>query len=90
MLAALGVLEVVISPGSAQIALECGLALSGFAAIAVWAHRNRTALDQQDWCECAGAKVTMRVIPSRRSEPVRVEHADEHTLVEETLEEVAR
>jgi hypothetical protein len=90
MLAALVAVEIAVAPGLTERGLECGLVLGGFGAMAVWARRNRTALDQQDWCDCAGAKVTMRVIPSRRSEPVCVEHADEPTLVEETLEEVAR
>ena len=46
------------------------------------------ALDHLDWCDCASARVTMRLIPSRRGEPVRA--ADAPTPVEATLEEVAR
>ena len=48
--------------------------------MALWTRLNRRALDQLGWCECAAATITVRVIPSRRPAPARVE--------EETLEEV--
>ena len=61
---------------SAQTALQCGLALSGFGAMALWVRLNRTALDQQDWCECAAEKISVRVIalhPAQQSCPSHIE-----------------
>ena|SRR2546425_9626928 len=81
MIAALAAAEVVVTPGRAQTVLQCALALGGFSAMALWARLNRRALDQEDWCECAASKVSVRVIGSRRRAPARVE-------AEETLEEV--
>jgi hypothetical protein len=89
MLATLTAVEIAVSPGFTERALECGLVLGGFGAMAVWTRRNRAALDGQDWCVCAGAKVTMRVIGSRRPEPARVEVVREPTPAGE-LEEIAR
>ena len=45
--------------------------------------RNRAALDQQDWCACAGAQVTARVITSLRRARVEclVEREHVHALV---------
>jgi hypothetical protein len=80
VLTALAGVEFCASPGAEQTALRCGLALGGFAAMALWARQNRVALDQEAWCECAASKVSVRVIGSRRREPACVE--------EETLEEV--
>jgi len=88
-LGALAVLETSLAPSFAERLLECGLTLGGFGGIAVWARRNRAALDCQDWCECAGAQVTIRVIPSRRVEPERLAAPAEPARTEE-LEEVAR
>ena len=76
MLAALAAIEIAMSPGSAQTALQCGLALSGFGAAALWVRLNRTALDQQDWCECAAEKISVRVIalhPAEQSYPNHME-----------------
>jgi len=83
MLAALAAVEIAISPGPAQTVLQFGLALSGFGAMALWVRLNRMALDQQDWCECAFEKISVRVISARRREPERIEEE------EEALEEVA-
>src|SRR3989454_10654895 len=66
MLAALAVVEVLVSPRPELTALRCGLVLGGFGAIVQWTRRNRAALDHLDWCDCASERVTMRVIPSRR------------------------
>ena len=88
MLAALAVVEALVSPGAKLSMLRCGLVLGGFGTMARWTRRNRAALDHLDWCDCASARVTMRLIPSRRGEPVRA--ADAPTPVEATLEEVAR
>ena len=90
LLTALAAVEAITSPGPVETALQCGLAVGGFGAMAGWARRNRTALDQQDWCDCAGPTITMRVISSHRPEPPRGDRADERTPSEETLEEVAR
>jgi len=81
MLAGLSAVEFAASPGTAQTVLRCGLALGGFGAMALWARLNRMALDQQNWCDCAAERMTVRVIVSHRPEPARVEA--------ETLEEVA-
>jgi hypothetical protein len=88
MLAALAVVEALVSPGATLTMLRCGLVLGGFGAMARWTRRNRAALDHLDWCDCASARVTMRLIPSRRGESVRA--ADAPAPVEATLEEVAR
>ena len=88
MLAALAVVEALVSPGAKLTMLRCGLVLGGFGAMARWTRHNRAALDHLDWCDCASARVTMRLIPSRRGAPARA--ADARTPVEATLEEVAR
>lgn len=77
MTAALAAVEIVASPGTERTALRCGLALGGFAAMAVWVWLNRVALDQQDWCECAASTITVRVIPSRQPEPPALEEEPE-------------
>jgi hypothetical protein len=63
-LAALGAVEVVQSPGAIRLALRCGLALGVFATMSVWLRANRSAFDLQDWCDCAGERMTIRVIES--------------------------
>ena len=82
-LGAVAAVGVIPLPGAWQAALRSGLGIGGFAAMAMWVRLNRAALDLQDWCECAGSKITVRVIPSDRPEPERVE------VKEEALEEVA-
>lgn len=83
MLGVLAAAESLASPGVLQTSVGGALALAGFAAVGVWVRSNRGALEQQSWCACAGATVTVRVIPSRRPEPERIEED------EEVLEEVA-
>jgi len=90
VLATLAVVESFVSTGPFETVLECGLVAAGIGAIALWTRRNCVALDQQDWCDCAGAKITVRVISSRHPVPPRIERADEPTSVETMLEEVAR
>src|SRR5262245_8979899 len=68
-LAALGVLEAAHSPHLLRIALRCLIAVGLFATMSLWLRTNRPALDLQDWCDCAGAQVTVRVIESHRPEP---------------------
>jgi len=79
-LAALATVEVFPSSGPPLTALRCGLALGGLVAMAVWARSNRVALEQQD-CECAADTITVRVIPSRRPEPERVEAEEEMRIL---------
>ncbi len=78
-LGALIAFEMLATPGAVRTALQCGLALGGFGAMGLWARLNRVALDQQDWCECAATKITVRVIRSRRllTEPLEEEEDDE-------------
>lgn len=53
--------------------LDCIAGTGVWVAIAWWVRANRAALDQLDWCACASARVTMRVIPSEpRQRPRRV------------------
>jgi hypothetical protein len=96
MLAALAVVETLVGPGAELTALQCGLVLTGFGAMVGWTRRNRAALDHLDWCDCASARVTVRVIPSDRRERARVAIADTPVPVEAQsadeveLEEIAR
>ena len=96
LLAALAIVEALVARGAEQTVLECGLVLAGFGAIVGWTRRNRAALDRLDWCDCASARVTVRVIPSHRRERARVTVADVpapdegQTPVTVELEEVAR
>jgi hypothetical protein len=83
MLGGLATVEVVSPPGAWRTVLRCGIGLAGFAAMAAWARWNRVALDQQDWCECAAEKITMRVIPSRRPEPTATEPREPFEALEE-------
>ena len=63
-LAALGAVEAVHSPHVLRMTLRCVLALGVFATMSVWVRANRPALDLQNWCDCAGARMTIRVIES--------------------------
>ena len=69
-LAALGVVEVAQSPQAVRVGLRCLLALGVFLAMGAWLRANRPAVDLQDWCDCAGQQMTVRVIESRRPRPV--------------------
>src|SRR6266480_4521849 len=68
-LAALGALEAVHAPHPLRLTLRCLLALGLFATMSVWLRTNRPAFDLQDWCDCAGARMTIRVIASRPPTP---------------------
>lgn len=87
MLAVLLLVQMLVAAGGERTTLECGLVLAGFAAMVQWTRRNRTALDHLDWCECAGSRTTVRVVPSRRV--ARGRHADApswtHVEPEESL-----
>ena len=76
MLGVLLVVQALVAAGPERTALQCGLVLTGFGAMAQWARRNRAALDHLDWCECASAQTTVRVIPSGRAQPMRPRFAD--------------
>ena len=95
MLASLAIAEMLVAPGAELTALESGIVVAGFGAMVGWTRRNRAALDRMGWCDCAGARATMRVIPSHRSERARAVAPDApvpgegQTPVEVELEEVA-
>ena len=65
-LAALAVVEVTTPPNVVRTVLRLVFAIGAFAGMAVWVRVSRTALDMLDWCPCAGATVSMRVIESPR------------------------
>ena len=96
MLIALAITETLLAPGTELTALQCGIVVAGFGAMVGWTRRNRATFDRMDWCDCAGTRVTMRVIPSHRTERARAVAADApvpgegQTPVEVELEEVAR
>ena len=69
-LAALAAVETGQSPQTIRIALRYLVALGVFAAMSVWLRANRPAFDLQDWCDCAGERMTVRVIESSRPQPV--------------------
>ena len=64
-LAALGAVEVVQSSSVIRVVFRCVLALGIFATMSVWLRANRPAFDLQNWCDCAGQRMTIRVIESR-------------------------
>ena len=76
MLAALFLVQALVTAGEARTALQCGLVLGGFAVMVQWTRRNRAALDHLDWCECASSRTTVRVIQSRGPQPIHVRHPD--------------
>jgi hypothetical protein len=95
MLSALFLVQALVAPDGERTALQCGLVLGGFAAMVYWTRRNRAALDRLDWCDCAGSRTTVRVIPSRHPQPAPARRASARTPVElepveAATEEVAR
>jgi len=82
-IAALGAVEVVQSPPAVRVALRCLLALGVFVAMALWLHANRPAFDLRNWCDCAGTRMTIRVIESRRPPPIPVPCEHPATIAEE-------
>jgi hypothetical protein len=69
-LAALAVVEVAAPPNVIRTLLRFVLAIGAFLGMAVWVRASRTALDMLNWCACAGATVTVRVIESRGPRPL--------------------
>jgi hypothetical protein len=68
-LAALGAVEAVHSPNPVRLTLRFLLALGVFATMSVWLRINRPALDLQNWCDCAGERMTIRIVESARPRP---------------------
>ena len=68
--------EVFSPAGGARTALRWGVVIGGSLAIALWVRLNRVPLDTEDWCACAGEKMTVRVIRST----LPVEHEPLPTL----------
>ena len=68
-LAALGAVEAVHSPNPVRLILRVLLALAVFATMSVWLRVNLPALDLQDWCDCAGERMTIRVVESAPPRP---------------------
>src|SRR5690242_18182203 len=69
-LAVLALTEIGGPPSGLRLAVRYVVALGTFVAMAVWVHSSRAAFDLQNWCECAGATMTVRVVHSRQSLPV--------------------
>jgi len=94
MLGALLLAQVLVAAGPELTALQCGLALGGFVAMAQWARRNRAALDHLDWCDCASSRVTVRVVSSGRQTPALARSAERRSWIDaepaKTLEEITR
>ena len=64
--AGLVVVEAVHPTVAVRVTLRLLLALGIFATMSMWIRANRPAIDLQDWCDCAGQRMTIRVIESRR------------------------
>jgi hypothetical protein len=78
-LAALAVVEISAPPNVIRTLLRFVFAVGAFVGMAVWVRTSRTALDMLNWCACAGATVTMRVIESRRPSPLTELDAPAHS-----------
>jgi len=64
-LATLAIVEIASPPNVVRTILRFALALGALGGMALWVHANRAAVDLQDWCDCAGRTMTIRVIESR-------------------------
>jgi len=80
-LAALAVVEMAAPPNAVRTILRFALAVGMVGGMAWWVHSNRAAVDLQDWCDCAGRTMTIRVIESHRPAP------DPHVPVRDRIEE---
>ncbi|PYM26198.1 MAG: hypothetical protein DMD78_04740 [Candidatus Rokuibacteriota bacterium] len=65
-MAALAAVEMASPPNAVRTILRFALALGTLGGMALWVHSNRAAVDLQDWCDCAGRTMTIRVIESHR------------------------
>jgi hypothetical protein len=55
-----------MAPDGAWRTIVCvAFAVSTLAAIAAWIRHEAVALDQEQWCPCASAATTVRIVPSR-------------------------
>ena len=88
-LTALAVAEMSSPPHPLRTVLRFLLGLGTFVGMAVWLRANRAAIDLQDWCDCAGRQMTVRVIESRRPAPASAP-AVSGAVVEEELEPAQR
>jgi len=86
-LAALAAVEAGQSPQAARIAFRYLVALGVFAAMSVWLRANRPAFDLQNWCDCAGRQMTIRVIEFRRPQPIAPPIDHPATVPDEVEEE---
>jgi hypothetical protein len=68
-LTALALVELSGLANPARAALRSALALGTFIALAAWVRASRARIDLQDWCECAGRSMTIRVVSSGRAVP---------------------
>jgi hypothetical protein len=59
---------------AARMIVRWVLVLSVFVGMALWIRSNRPAFDLQQWCECAPATITVRVIESRQ--PARLDRPE--------------
>jgi hypothetical protein len=73
-LAALAMVEAATPPSVLRAVLRYALALGAMAGMALWVRANRVAFDLQNWCDRAGATITVRVIESRP--PPVADHPD--------------
>ena len=90
MLGVLLLVQALVSAGAERTALQCGLVLVGFGTMVQWTRWNGAALDHLNWCECASSQMTVRVIPSRQSQPAHAWAATRTPVDVEAVEEVAR
>jgi hypothetical protein len=70
---ALAIVEVIPLGDASKTALRLVIAVGTFLALRAWVRRNLAALDQEDWCACASATVSVRVVPSRGAVPAAIE-----------------
>lgn len=55
----------VVRPTAVRSALEVVTTVATFVAMLGWVRENGSAIDQLDWCDCAAATLTVRVIASQ-------------------------
>ena len=71
-LAVLALTELGGPPSVLRLAARYAVAIGTFVAMAAWVHASRAAFDLENWCECAGRSMTVRVVESRASLPAPV------------------
>lgn len=68
-LTALAAVEVTQASHPLRAAVRCAVAIGVFIAMGAWMHVSRAAFDLQNWCDCAGERMTVRVIESQHPLP---------------------